>query len=47
MVVGELLQTKPAPLIKAMKIQDLSSDKAAQSSWATEVADITNFLQSC
>ncbi len=40
MVVGELQQSAPLPVVKAIKTQDLSGNELAQSLWELEVLDV-------
>ena len=46
MVIGELVDTQPHPLIKAIKIQDLSDQHLARVIWPSEVQDSEIFLSS-
>jgi len=46
MVVGELLDIQPHPLVKAIKTQDLSDQSQAQAIWPLEVQDLEKFLTS-
>ena len=46
LVIGEVLQTGSCPVIRAMKIQDLSEDNTAQSVWKDEVHHLKTFLAS-
>lgn len=48
MVIGELVQQKPRPRVKVMKLQNLSKDEAtAKSMWKLEVQDLHNFVAAC
>ena len=43
MVVGELQQTGQEPVIKVMKIQDLSTNAIAEGMWKVEVMDLYRY----
>ena len=40
MVVGELQMSGPHPIIKALKVQDITDDVAAPGMWDLEVKDM-------
>ena len=40
MIIGELVRVSEVPVIRALKIQDLSSEVALQTMWPIEVEDI-------
>ena len=40
MVIGEVEATSSGPVIKAVKVQDLSSDPVAKLMWRHEVFDL-------
>ncbi len=44
MVVGELLNNGALAEVRAMKIQDLSSDKLAPTAWPLEVEDSRRYV---
>ena len=45
-VIGEVLQTSPHVVVKAMKIQDLTEENTAQKIWDSEVQHQKAFLAS-
>ena len=46
-MIGEVLEASPHAVVKAMKIQDLSTESTAQQIWKSEVLHEKAFLGSC
>ena len=46
MVIGELLQGGNLPVVKAIKIQDLSEEPVLQEMWKYEVLDFMKYMSS-